>query len=175
MYLKSLRQKKHLSQEQLAENCKLSLRTVQRAEAGHRVGYASLRALAHEFQVDVDELEQELYAMKDNANDYRELPLWVRIYLGKGWRAASRQTFLSAERGMLVLSILLGIGYFVVPSKPFPLFGLAVSDLLLFGAFSQFTGAYLVSMGVRVGDKYSAWPSVEASLPGGLFGFHRAG
>jgi transcriptional regulator with XRE-family HTH domain len=75
MYLKQLRQKKHLSQEQLAENCKLSLRTVQRVEAGHRVGYMSLRALSAEFLIEIDDLERELYAMKNTGNEYTELPL----------------------------------------------------------------------------------------------------
>ena len=44
MPIKELRQKNFLSQEQLAERCSLSLRTIQRVESGNRVGYASLRA-----------------------------------------------------------------------------------------------------------------------------------
>ncbi|PCJ43601.1 MAG: hypothetical protein COA71_01650 [SAR86 cluster bacterium] len=46
MYIKELRQKRHLSQEQLAEVSGLSLRTIQRVESGYRVSYASLRAFA---------------------------------------------------------------------------------------------------------------------------------
>lgn len=171
MYLKFKRQQKHLSQEQLAERCKLSLRTVQRVEAGHRVGYASLRAIAVEFDIDADVLERELYAMKDHTEEYKELPLWVRIYLGSGWRAASRQTYHQAERGMLILAILLCVAFFLVPNKVFPLLELTVKDLLLFGAFSQFAGAYMISIGIRVGDKYDAWTAVESTLPRGLFGF----
>jgi transcriptional regulator with XRE-family HTH domain len=43
MLIKELRQKRLLSQEQLAELCGLSLRTIQRVESGHRIGFASLR------------------------------------------------------------------------------------------------------------------------------------
>jgi len=174
MYLKILRQRKHLSQEQLAECCKLSLRTIQRAEAGHRVGYPSLRALATEFDIDVDILERELYAMKKYSDEYMELPLWVRIYLGRGWRTMSRREYLKAERGMLIVAILMVIASFLIPDKPSPFFGLPVSDVLRFAAFSQFAGAYLISIAIRVGDRYSAWPAVESTLPGGFFGFGKS-
>jgi hypothetical protein len=43
-----------ISQEQLAEKTQLSLRTIQRVEAEHRVSYASLRALAVTFDLNVD-------------------------------------------------------------------------------------------------------------------------
>lgn len=171
MYLKQLRQKKHLSQEQLAENCKLSLRTVQRIEAGHRVGYTSLRALSAEFSIEVDDLERELYAMKNTENEYTELPLWVRVRLGRGWRAASRQVHTKIERSMLLFAILLAAISFVMPEKQTPIFGLAISDIMIFGALSQFVGAYWVSIGIRIGDKYGAWPAVESTLPGGFFGY----
>lgn len=46
MLMRKLRLDKGLSQEQLAEATGLSLRTIQRVEAGHRISYASLRALA---------------------------------------------------------------------------------------------------------------------------------
>jgi transcriptional regulator with XRE-family HTH domain len=52
-----------LSQERVAEMSGLSLRTVQRLEAGHRVSYASLRALAVAVKTDADVLEWEFYAV----------------------------------------------------------------------------------------------------------------
>jgi transcriptional regulator with XRE-family HTH domain len=63
MFIKNLRQIKYLSQENLAELSGLSLRTIQRVESGHRISYASLRSLAAAFDINVDELEQELYSM----------------------------------------------------------------------------------------------------------------
>jgi transcriptional regulator with XRE-family HTH domain len=58
MSFKSIRDQRHLSQEKIADMSGLSLRTIQRLEAGHRVSYASLRALAVPLAMDVDLLEQ---------------------------------------------------------------------------------------------------------------------
>lgn len=49
MFIKNLRQLKHLSQENLAELSGLSLRTIQCEESGHRISYASLRSFAAAF------------------------------------------------------------------------------------------------------------------------------
>jgi len=81
MYIRLLRQRKKISQERLADLCRVSLRTIQRVESGHRVSYATVRALATAFETDVDELERELYAMESTATEYREIPLWVRLLL----------------------------------------------------------------------------------------------
>ena len=56
MAFRSLRESRQLSQERVADLSGLSLRTIQRLEAGHRVSYASLRALAITFEMDVDAL-----------------------------------------------------------------------------------------------------------------------
>ena len=56
---RSWRERMLLSQERIAEMSGLSVRTVQRLEAGHRVSYASLRALATAFKTDVDLLERD--------------------------------------------------------------------------------------------------------------------
>lgn len=80
MTFRSLRERRLLSQEKVAEMSGLSLRTIQRAEAGHRVSYASLRALAMIFEMDVDLLERELYAVNPSAEDFVEIPRWVRLF-----------------------------------------------------------------------------------------------
>jgi transcriptional regulator with XRE-family HTH domain len=97
MLIKELRRKKRVSQEQLAETCGLSLRTIQRVESGHRIGYASLRAIATTFDIDVDVLEQELYSIDKMAHQYKDFPLWVKVYLGRGWFTATRHEFLKSE------------------------------------------------------------------------------
>ena len=104
MFVRVLRRRFRLSQEQLAESSGLSLRTIQRVEAGHRISYASLRALADVFEVDVDKLELELYAMDKTNMEYRELPLWVRLMLGRGWVSSSRRELIITE------IILVGVG-----------------------------------------------------------------
>src|ERR1700730_6699851 len=60
MNLRFMRQRQLLSQELLAETSGLRFKTIQRLEAGHRVSYASLRALAATLEIDVDSLEREL-------------------------------------------------------------------------------------------------------------------
>ncbi len=57
--IKTFRQKQCLSQEELAEQSGLSLRTIQRAESGQKVSPSSIRSLAEFFEVDIDTLEQE--------------------------------------------------------------------------------------------------------------------
>lgn len=66
----------------------LGLRTVQRLQAGHRVSYASLRALAATFEIDVDLLERELYAMNKPADDFVEIPRWIRLLNDRLWFGA---------------------------------------------------------------------------------------
>jgi hypothetical protein len=131
----------------------------------------SLRALSAEFLIEIDDLERELYAMKNTGNEYTELPLWVRVRLGKGWRAASREVHLKMEKYMILIAILLAAVSFLIPEEQTPFFGLTINDVMLFGALSQFVGAYWVSIGIRIGDKYGAWSAVESTLPGGFFGY----
>ena len=97
MFIRVLRQRSRLSQEQLADSSSLSLRTIQRVEAGHRISYASLRALAKVFDVDVDKLELELYAMDKTDTEYKELPLSARLLLGRGWVSSSRRELFFTE------------------------------------------------------------------------------
>ena len=57
--IKSLRQKKCISQEQLADVTGLSLRTIQRVESGQRVSDSSLQSLAEYFEVDMASIGNE--------------------------------------------------------------------------------------------------------------------
>ncbi len=54
--MKSLRLKKHWSQEQLAQLSGLNVRTIQRVEKGDNVGMESLKSLAAVFEISPDEL-----------------------------------------------------------------------------------------------------------------------
>ncbi len=167
MFIRVLRRRFHLSQERLAESAGLSLRTIQRVEAGHRISYASLRALADVFEVDVDKLELELYAMDKTGEDYRELPLWVRLMLGRDWVSSNRCELIFTE------IILVSLGALLV--------GLSIANSLwsliydpkgtaLYSGLLMFLFAYLTSVCVRVGDKYSAWPLLGHTQPRTFFG-----
>jgi transcriptional regulator with XRE-family HTH domain len=167
MFVRVHRQRMRLSQEQLAESSGLSLRTVQRVEAGHRVSYASLRALADVFDVDVDKLELELYAMDKTGSEYKEQPLWVRLLLGRVWFSSSRREIYRTEIFLIVLGSFFGLVW--AANLFWPLIydpkGAVLSVSLL-----MFLLAYLTSICIRVGDKYAAWPMLGHSKPRKFFG-----
>ena len=167
MFVRVLRGRFRLSQEQLAESSGLSLRTIQRVEAGHRISYASLRALADVFEVDVDKLELELYAMDKSGKDYRELPLWVRLTLGRGWVSSSRRELYFTE------IILVGLGILLVGLSVANSFWSLIYDpkgSALYSGLLMFLFAYLTSVCIRVGDKFSAWPLLGHTQPRKFFG-----
>ena len=168
MIIKTRRQQKLLSQEQLAELCSLSLRTIQRVEAGHRIGYASLKALAAQLDINVETLEQELNNVEKISSEYGDLPLCVRLYMGKGWLAASRREFQKTELFFLAIGVVFG-SLWLGNS----LWGFAPANMIkpfVFGSLCGFFGAYNISMTIRVGDKYDVWSRLEATLPKRFFG-----
>jgi transcriptional regulator with XRE-family HTH domain len=167
MFIKNLRQEKHLSQEELSELSGLSLRTIQRVESGHRVSYSSLRALADAIKINVDELEQELYSVDKIIKEYKDYPLWLRLYLGSGWFSASRSEFKKTEVFFLITGVILGAVWLVTA-----LMDIAIYRVAMFGSLCSFFGAYNISISIRVGDKYDVWSRLEVTLPQkGLFGF----
>jgi transcriptional regulator with XRE-family HTH domain len=58
--LKSLRLKKHWSQEELAQMSNLNVRTIQRVEKGESVGVETLKSLAAVFEISTDELKHAI-------------------------------------------------------------------------------------------------------------------
>lgn len=163
MFIKDRRQTMGLSQEALAEKSKLSLRTIQRAEAGYRISYASMRALSAVLEMDVDDLERKLYARK-KITEYKDYPLWLRCYLGSGWFSASRQEFKKVEIFFLLMSLFLGVAYVVTWMMEHPVYHVA-----LFGSVMCLIGAYNVSISIRIGDKYDVWSKLEMTLPKPFF------
>jgi transcriptional regulator with XRE-family HTH domain len=154
MNLKILREQKFLSQERLAEMSGLSLRTVQRLEAGHRVSYASLRALAVTLEINVDSLERELYAMNGSTDDFVEIPRWVRLLDGKRWFGGpglSRADVHVIEAFCLACAVIVFAASFIVAAN-------ASAKVLRTCAFLGLVCAYLVSVNIRLGDTYKLWP-----------------
>ena len=60
--LKKIRFSRGWSQEQLAQFSGLSVRTIQRIERGHNAGLESLKSIAAVFEMDVSELQKEMFA-----------------------------------------------------------------------------------------------------------------
>jgi transcriptional regulator with XRE-family HTH domain len=166
MMIKILRSQNKLSQEELAESSGLSLRTIQRVEAGHRVSYRSLRALASTFNVEVDELEWELYAMNKISYEFIESPLWVRLLLRKTWYTTNRRWSLIWEKAsfcifaiFFALAILPLFDGFQLESSPY----LMLDHQLLIASLAFLMSAYWFAFIVRLSDKYSAWSQWETS------------
>ena len=176
MFIKAQRNKMHISQEQLAEMSMLSLRTIQRVESGHRVGFASLRALAKTFDLDVDILEQELYSMDNMIKEYKDFPLWLRLYIGSGWFSATRKEFKRIEIFFAVFALLaasfwLSGFYWEYGTALVPFIDIKIDDLVGFCSVLLLLGAYNNSISIRLGDKYDIWSKLEATQPDVLFGF----
>lgn len=62
--MKSLRLKRHWSQEQLAHLSGLNVRTIQRVEKGQSVGTETLKSLASVFEISIDELKSVVESEK---------------------------------------------------------------------------------------------------------------
>lgn len=150
------------SQERVAEMSGLSVRTVQRLEAGHRVSYASLRALATAFKTDVDLLEREFYAVKLSADEFIEIPRWVRLLHDKVWWGGprlSRRDFLVVEALCLVFAVI-GVGIcLLVRHNERP------SGALRMIAIIPVACCYLVAVTIRMMDKYQLWPGSKNAPP----------
>lgn len=154
MTFKAWRERQRLSQERVAEMSGLGLRTVQRLEAGHRVSYASLRALAATFETDVDTLERELYAMKTPTDDFVEAPRWIRLLDDSRWFGGPRPS----RRDVHVVEVFLMACAVAVFAMSFLVAADATAKILRGVAALELALAYLVSVFVRIADAYKLWP-----------------
>ena len=158
MLIRKLREDRGISQEQLAEATQLSLRTIQRIEAGHRVSFASLRSLAATFDINVDLLERELYAMNAIKDEYIEKPLWVRLMFGlPSLGRLNRSGLIRHESKLVAYAILAYMASFIVPRVEFSFWNLTTVDALHFSAFSALFVAYIASVTFRLRDKFNTW------------------
>jgi transcriptional regulator with XRE-family HTH domain len=161
MSFKSWREKKLLSQERVAEMSGLSLRTVQRLEAGHRVSYATLRALAATYEVDVDLLEREFYAVNKPTDDFVEIPRWVRLLDDTRWFGSPGP---SRKDAHLIEAIIVGAAVALFVASLFVTSD-GVAKILRVGAVIEMLAAYMVSRYIRLSDKYKLWPGAEGARP----------
>jgi len=146
MVLKKMREKRTWSQEQLAEMSGLSVRTIQRIEAGNKASLESLKSLASVFEVKVSTLEQEITVIDKTTEKWLATPFWLRGYfIGSGkLKIPERKFNIWAER------ICIFIGAVCLIVSPF-------NEQVFVSAFMAFTAGYLVSLFTRAGDKYDIW------------------
>ena len=100
MIVKKLRLERNWSQEQLAECCGLSVRTIQRVESGNRASLETLKCLASVFEVDISKLTEEITVIDKDSDDWKNLPWWFRLSLVG---ARTKRSAIFAELTMLIL------------------------------------------------------------------------
>ena len=150
-----------LSQERVAEMSGLSVRTVQRLEAGHRVSYATLRALGTAFKTDVDLLEREFYAVNQSAEEFVEIPRWVRLLHDRLWFGGprwNRRDFLVIEALCLVFAVIPLAASFLARDH-------ARASVVRLFAIVPVACCYLVAVSIRMMDRYKLWPGAENAPP----------
>lgn len=145
MIVKKLREKNHWSQEQLATMAGLSLRTIQRVEAGNTASNETLKSLASVFEIDISQLTERVKVIDKKSEDWQNVPAWVSIGL-LGFKER-KQAMLS-----IAMLVLCGIVFYVSNGWGAP---------NSIGAFSWF-GLYLIAIGwfalaVRWVDKQKMW------------------
>lgn len=146
MVLKQLRLSKHLSQEQLAEMSGLNVRTIQRIESGHNASMESQKCLAAALDVDITLLNQESMMIDKNSDNWKQLPLIVKIWFTFNFLQLrpKRDTAARVE----FISHLFGFSFCILGF---------VNEASLAGGLILLANAYLFNILKWQGDKYGIW------------------
>ncbi len=102
MIVKKLRVKNNWSQEQLAQFAGLSLRTIQRVEAGSKASLETLKSLASVFEVELSKLTEEIIVIDKNSNEWKSEPWYIRLLL---LEVKKRSYMVAIEYFLLALGI----------------------------------------------------------------------
>jgi transcriptional regulator with XRE-family HTH domain len=102
MIVRRLRDKRNWSQEQLATIAGLSLRTIQRVEAGNNASMETLKSLASVFDVDISTLTEEITVIDKNSASWKAEPWIVRFFLLDVKR---RTHMVYLEYGLLLIGV----------------------------------------------------------------------
>lgn len=138
MIVKKLRMERNWSQEQLAEFCGLSVRTIQRVESGNKASIETLMSLASVFEVDISKLTEEITVIDKDSEDWKALPWWFRISLAG---SRSKRSAILAEIAVVLLGFVSWI--FIGPNASL------TPAIFLF--------AYVMGWITRYGDKKKVW------------------
>lgn len=128
MIVKKLREQRSWSQEQLAQMAGISLRTIQRVEAGNRASLETLKCLASVFEVEINTLTEEIIVIDKDSTAWQTEPRFIRFLL---YGVGRRSHMLAME--LIMLSV--GIFLLWVGAKPvsvaLPLLGAYINAKLL--------------------------------------------
>jgi transcriptional regulator with XRE-family HTH domain len=146
--LKKIRERKNVSQEQLATMSGLNVRTIQRIEAGNKASMESLKSIAAALEVKVETLEQEIIVIDKTTSNWQALPFWVKsLYWGSNIPfvgMSKRSLYVRAEIVTAIIGIVLCLT------------GTVIREAIDHGIF-LLAFAYMISIYTRVGDKYKIW------------------
>lgn len=142
MVIKKLREQKQWSQEQLSILSGISIRTIQRIEAGNRASLESLKALASVFETDIETLQKEIIVIDKTTEEWKAQPWWLRFNL---FGIRSRKHLIFAEKCCLFLGVAFWFG------------GLFFEPELLPFAPALFISAYISAWTIRKGDEDKIW------------------
>ncbi len=145
MIVKKLRLEKHWSQEQLANMAGLSLRTIQRVEAGNPASKETLKSLASVFEVDISELTKRVKMIDKKSEDWQTVPFWVSCGL-LGFKER-KQTIIT-----IAMLVLCGLAFFFFGGWGDPIGADAIAWLGLYLLAVVWFGA-----AVRWVDKKDLW------------------
>lgn len=112
MIVKRLREQRHWSQEQLARLAGLSLRTVQRVEAGQKASLETVKALAAVLETDIDRLTEDIMIIDKTSELWKAEPWPVRALL---WGINRRSKELLIVECLLIL---VGVASWLVFEQP---------------------------------------------------------
>lgn len=138
MIVKKLRVERNWSQEQLAEFCGLSVRTIQRVESGNQASMETLKCLASVFEVNISKLTEEITVIDKDSDDWKRLPLWFRVSLAG---SHSKRSAIIAEFVMLLFGF---VSWVIIDPN-----ALITPFIFLF--------AYVMGWVNRYGDMKKAW------------------
>jgi transcriptional regulator with XRE-family HTH domain len=100
MIVRRLRDKRNWSQEQLATVSGLSLRTIQRVEAGNNASMETLKSFASVFDVEISTLTEEITVIDKNSASWKSEPWIVRFFL---LEVKKRTHMVYLEYGLLLI------------------------------------------------------------------------
>jgi transcriptional regulator with XRE-family HTH domain len=151
MIIKKLRKQRNWSQDHLSKVSGLSLRTIQRIEGGNKASMESLKALSAVFEINIENLEQEIIVVDKESEQWKKAPLWVRvIFVGSNRIKFKRRDALAFEIFLLVLGLLFLISSFLVTNS-------YKANILQNASIGAILCAYYMSIKLRMGDKYLVW------------------
>ncbi len=102
MIVKKLREKNNWSQEQLALMAGLSLRTIQRVEAGNKASLETLKSLASVFEIEISKLTEEIIVIDKESKEWKSEPWIIRLFLAG---VKKRSHFLAIEYFLLIVGV----------------------------------------------------------------------